>query len=118
MADGVLLRPLPTGHSDHSAHGWLPGVDFQCPSGQLEHSRLEDRVADVVSYRPGAQTVRSLHSRSDEPVGPLEVYWFTSHESLCVWQMRLEVNVGSTASNSPSVHVVTSSQGSPLSAFE
>ena len=86
--------------------------------GQLEHLRLEDRVAGVVSYVPGAHTARSLHSRSDEPVGPLEVNWFVSHESLCVWHLRSEINVGFTFSYSPRVHFVTSVQASPLSAFE
>lgn len=118
VADGVLAWPLPAGHNVHAAHAWLPGMDFQRPEGQLEHLRFDDAVSGVVSYDPGAHTVKSLHSRSEEPVGALEVYWFAGHESLCVWHLRSDVSVGAFVSNSLGVHFVAVMHASPLSAVE
>jgi len=109
-----LESPSPFGHVRQRAHASFPTVVLNQPVLHTAHWRSDDAPGGAVWYMPTPHVDTLLHSRSEVPVGPLEVYSFAPHESLCVWHLRSVVVVGFTISNSSAGHMCTALHVSTL----
>jgi hypothetical protein len=112
------ILPSPIGHARQATHAIVPTAVLKVPYGHDAHFLSDDAVGSTVSYWPAWHTVMTLHPRSDEPVGAVEVYCSSGQTARSVAHSRFDTALGSLVSHSSFVHCSTGAHGWPSLAAE